>query len=196
MRATMTKRSYGDGGIEQRGENSFRLRYRIKQNLFSVTFHGTLKEAKTELRRLIRSVDTGEHVAPDKGTLGEWARRWIEAGAPGQKKRAVGDRAVERYDQLMRTHVLPALGNKKLQEIDAPDIDALYLGLEGKVAPRTARHVHSVLNACLGAAVRTKKIVVSPMQSVTKIPPDTEGDHGIALEEEQLHRLVRGFKGS
>src|SRR5262245_53735084 len=81
----MTKRSYGDGGIDQRGENSFRLRYRIGKRRFAVTFHGTLAEARTELRRLLRSGDTGEHVAPDKGTLAEWAKKWLEAGAPGQK---------------------------------------------------------------------------------------------------------------
>ena len=79
----MTKRSYGDGGIDQRGENSFRLRYRIGKHRYSVTFQGTLAEAKKELRALLRSGDTGEHVAPDKGTLAEWAREWIEVGAPG-----------------------------------------------------------------------------------------------------------------
>ena len=40
----MTKRSYGDGGIDQRGENSFRLRYRIGRERHSVTFQGTLAE--------------------------------------------------------------------------------------------------------------------------------------------------------
>jgi hypothetical protein len=55
----MTKRSYGDGGIDQRGENSFRLRYRIGKQRFSATFKGTLAEAKVELRRLLRSGDTG-----------------------------------------------------------------------------------------------------------------------------------------
>src|SRR5262245_60362695 len=190
------KRSYGDGGIDQRGENSFRLRYCVGKQRFAVAFRGTLAEARTELRRLLRNVDAGEHVAPDKGTLADWARRWIEAGAPGQKKRRVGDRAVERYDQLLRTHVLPMLGGHKLQEIDAANIDKLYLSLEGKISQRTARHVHSVFNACLGAAVRTKKIAVNPMHSVTKVPSPAESDHGIALDEEQLDKLVRGFKGS
>jgi hypothetical protein len=42
----MTKRSYGDGGIDQGGENSFRLRYRIGKQRYSVTLKGTLAEAK------------------------------------------------------------------------------------------------------------------------------------------------------
>ena len=31
----MTKRSYGDGGIDQRGKNSFRLRYRIGKQRYA-----------------------------------------------------------------------------------------------------------------------------------------------------------------
>jgi integrase len=192
----MAKRSHGDGGIDQRGENNFRLRYRIGIKRFSKTFHGTLSEAKKELRAILRSGDTGEHVAPNKGTFAEWAKQWLEAGAPGQKKRAAGARAVERYDQLLRTHVLPAFGKHKLQEIHATDIDKLYLDLDGKVSPRTARHVHSVLNACLGAAFRTRKIAINPMDSITKVPPHCESNHGIALDDDQLRKLVQAFKGS
>jgi hypothetical protein len=50
----MTKRAYGDGGIDQRGENSFRLRYRIGKQRHSVTFQGTLKEAKAQRTAEIR----------------------------------------------------------------------------------------------------------------------------------------------
>src|SRR4029077_12681392 len=127
--------------------------YRIGKKRYEKTFSGTRKEAKTELRRLLRSGDTGEHVAPDNATLAAWAKQWIEAGAPGRKRQAVGTRAIERYDQLLRTHVLPTLGDHKLQQIHSTDIDRLYIALEGRIAPRTARHVHSVFNACLGAAV-------------------------------------------
>ena len=70
----MTKRSYGDGGIDQRGENNFRLRYRIGKQRFAKTFHGTPAEARQELRRLLRSGDDGSHVAPDRGTLASWAQ--------------------------------------------------------------------------------------------------------------------------
>ena len=192
----MTKRTYGNGNIEARGKNSFRLRYRIDNRPYRANFRGTLKEARTELRRLLRSGDTGEHVAPDQVTLASWAKHWIEIGAPGRKKQKVGQRAIERYEQLLRTHVLPVLGERKLQKIDSTEIDKLYLSLEGKIAPRTARHVHSVLNACLGAAVRTKKLTINPMQSTEKVPFAGESDHGIALDDEQLGKLVQGFKGS
>jgi integrase len=190
------RRSHGDGTIDQRGENSFRIRYRVGKQRFTKTFRGTYAEAKKKLRDLINSVDTGKHVAPSKDTLAEWAKHWIEIGAPGRRRQANGARAVERYDQLLRTHVLPTLGDTKLQGLQPADIDKLYLALEGKMAPRTARHVHSVLNACLAAAVRTGKLAVNPTDRINKAPSPGESDHGIALDDEQLGKLIQGFAGS
>jgi hypothetical protein len=54
----MTKRrAHGDGGIDQRGENSYRLRYRLDGRRFSKSFSGTLSEARAELQS--RSLSTG-----------------------------------------------------------------------------------------------------------------------------------------
>ena len=145
----MTKRSYGDGGIHSRGNNSFRLSYYIDGRRYAKTFRGTRAEAIKELRRLLHSGDTGEHVAPDKATLAGWAQAWIDIGCPGRNRTAVGSRSIERYSEILRLHVLPTLGDYKLQEIHSTDIDRLYIGLEGKLHARTARQVHSVLNACL-----------------------------------------------
>jgi integrase len=43
------KRSRGDGGIDQRGENVFRLRYRVDGRRFAKTFHGTHVTIKIDL---------------------------------------------------------------------------------------------------------------------------------------------------
>jgi integrase len=188
------KRSYGDGGIDQRG-NSFRLRYRVKGRRFEKYFHGTLAEAKTELRRLLRSGDTGEHVAPTKDTLAGFAQAWLDAGAPGRKKERVGARSLERYTSILHHHVLPGLGNRRLQDIDASDIDRLYVALEGKLHLRSCRQVHSVFNALLSHAVRTRKLAINPMSAISTVPSPGEPNHGVALDDEQLRKLLTGFKG-
>jgi integrase len=193
----MTKRrDRGDGGIDERGPNNYRLRYRIKGQRFSVTFHGTLQEARKELRRLLRSGDTGEHVAPDKITLAAWIERWLSIGAPGRQQKRVGRRTLRRYTELLRTHVMPSIGTHPLQQLQATAIDALYARIEGKVSLRTARHVHDVFKSCLGTAERSGLLTVSPMARVMKVPSPGEADHGIALDPDQLRTLVEGFRGS
>jgi integrase len=81
------KRGHGDSGIDERGENVFRLRYRVNRKRFSKTFHGTMSEARKELRRLIRSGDTGEHIAPDKITGGMGQSVDCASGTPARRRR-------------------------------------------------------------------------------------------------------------
>lgn len=193
----MTKRrDRGDGGIDQRGENSWRLRYRIKGRRISQTFHGSLSDARKELRRLLKSGDDGTHVAPDKITLGQWVEQWIAVGAPGRRQRRVRRGTVERYAELLRGHVVPTLGKRPLQQVQPTEIDALYQSLEGKIAPWTAHHVHTIFGSCLATAVRKGLLAATPMARVEKIPSPGESNHGMVLDSEQLRTLVEGFKGS
>ena len=127
------KRSYGTGSIDPRGKDSWRLRYRLNGRSFSKTVRGSKKEAQKELRRLLHTGDTGEHVAPDKMTVREWIEHWISIGCPGNKRRKqVGARAIERYAELLRCHVVPALGERSLQQLDSSEIDKLYVRLGEK----------------------------------------------------------------
>ncbi|MGM4870682.1 hypothetical protein AB7645_05575 [Bradyrhizobium sp. 956_D2_N1_5] len=154
----------------------------------------------------------GNAVENSKLTVATWFDRWIGLGAPGRRREPVGQRTLERYEELLRVHVRPRLGDKVLQKLAASEIDDLYAGLEGLIAPRTARHVHSVFNASLGTALRTGLIAANPMDKVIRIPrPDAKpgvvnldddadddelDDHAEGLDEVELAALVVGFKPS
>jgi integrase len=156
----------------------------------------SLKDARTELRRLIRTGDAGEHVAPDKITLGAWIDQWVAAGAPGRRRKKVSQRTLERYEQLLRCHVAPTLGKRAIQQIRPDEIDALYTGLEGLLSPRTVHHVHTVLGACLSTAVRKGLLATSPIDRAEKVPSPGESNHGMTLDEDQLRAVVQGFRSS
>jgi integrase len=191
-----------DGAIDTRAENVHRLRYRLNGKRFTKTFRGSLTEARKELRRLIRSGDVGEHIAPDKVTLGEWVDRWfvllnrqqIEGDGP-RRRGLVSNRSIERYDNLLRGHVVPKLGSRPLQSIQASEIDDLYVDLERKLAPRTVAHLHSILGACLKAAVRKGLIANNPVARA-EAPQPGESNHGTVLDKDQMRALFEGFRGS
>lgn len=201
MSSTSKKRSYGDGSIDARGPDRWRLRYRIGRKRFSTTFRGTQKDARRELRRLLRTGDTGEHIAPDKITLAEWVDRWLglleRQQDDGERRRRglVNARTLERYAELLRCHVTPALGEKPLQQIQASEIDDLYIALEKKLAPRTVHYLHTIFGACLKSAVRKGLIAANPVARA-EAPSPGESDHGIALDQDQLRALLAGFKRS
>jgi hypothetical protein len=69
---------YGDGAIDQRGENSFRLRWRADGKRYTKTVCGSITDAKRELHKLLRSADTGTHVAPAKLTIADDVTTWLD----------------------------------------------------------------------------------------------------------------------
>ena len=182
-RRPKSKRSYCDGGIDCRSENVYRLRYRIgeKQDRkqYSKTFHGTLDEARKELRRLLRTGDTGEHVAPDKATVSEFVKaridQWESAGT-------ITARTADRYRQLLTNQITPYLGSKVLQKLRPLDIEEWHTTLrnagradgKGGIAPRTIGHAHRVLSSALSDAAENEIVVknVVKTKSAPKVPDE------------------------
>jgi integrase len=182
------KRGHGDGGIDRRGENSFRLRYRVRGERHTVTFHGSLSEARAELRRLLNTADTGTHVAPARTTLADWVTEWLEL-----RSRSVSTKTAEHYAALLNVHVLPVLGERPLQEIDVAEIDKLYGRLAEQLSPRSVRHVHVILKACLRAAVLKRRLFDNPAARADT-PKAKDSDVWKVLDADKLNALVQGFK--
>jgi integrase len=193
----MKRGRYGDGTLDERAPDVWRLRYRVAGRRVSQTFRGTKRDAQKELRRLIRTSDTGAAVLPSKITLAMWGETWIKMGAPGRRRQEVGRRSLERYRELLRHHVLPRLGDRPLQQLRATEIAGLYAELEGRLAKASVHQVHTVLGACLHAATvgDGKILAVSPMGDLLKKPAAGESDHGIALNPEQTRKLVASLQG-
>jgi integrase len=202
----MSRRDYGDGSLEERSPNRWRLRWRIGSNRYSKAFTGSKRAAQTELRRLLKSADDGEHIAPDKITLARWSKQWLallqrrdgneKPENQGRRRRGlVNGRTFERYDDILRLHLLPTLGSRPVQQITATEIDSLYMKLEQHLAPGTVRFIHAVLSACLDAAVRKKLLARNPAASAD--PPSASTDVvGQVLEPEELAALLAGFRHS
>lgn len=86
--------------------------------------------------------------------------------------------------------------------MQATEIDQLYNELdalldedgERAIAPMTLHHVHVTFNSCLSTAERKGLISTNPMRRVEQVPSGGESDHGLALDEADLAKLVTGFR--
>jgi integrase len=184
-------RARGEGTIDERGNDCWRLRYRVNGKRYTVAFRGTKTDARKKLRELLRAGDTGQHIEPNRITVGQWIEQWLSMGAPGQRQKALGGRALEKYSGLMRKYVVPVLGNRPLQKLEATEIDLLYSKL--KVRPSNARYTHIVLASCLATAKRKGLITSNPMTKVSTKPSIPEQKHGKVLDNEGLARLIKAF---
>jgi integrase len=178
---------YGGGSIDPSGEGSWRIRYRISGRRYAKIVQGSKTEAAKELRRLLASGDDGKHVAQAKLTLGQWIEDWLTL-----KARSLSGQTLDRYEDLLRKHVVPVLGSRRLQSIGAADIDKLYSGLP--LAAGTLGLLHRILKSCLRSAIKKKLLAYNPADDTEKLKAAND-EVGLILDEDQLALLVRGFVG-
>ncbi len=199
----MKRRGHGEGSIRERGRDVHELRYRVNGKRYEKTFHGPLAEARKELRRLLRSGDMGEHIQPSRMTINQWAERWLKLLAREVNKTSrrrsrglVTARTRERYKELLDSYVLPTLGERPVQQLTVDEIDELYMTLEQRLSVSTVRHVHVCFRACLSAAVRKRVLQRNPSDDADVPERDDDDDVGQALDQDELKRVVDGFRES
>ena len=194
------------GHIRERSPGSFELRYSLgtdpatgKRKIATATVRGSRKEAEKELRRLLRSLDTGEHVDPTRMTVREWLTTWLAT-----VREEVSPKTYERYSQIVNQSLAPALGNLPLVKLAPLHIQEAYNALAtggrhdgkpGPLSPQTRRHIHRVLHAALARAVEQQLITRNPAEAFRRRLPKVERPAMATLTTEEAARLFEAIRG-
>jgi hypothetical protein len=173
------------GHIRQRSPGSWEVRYDFgtdaatgKRRIATVTVRGDRKAAEKELRRLLRTVDDGSHVDPSHVTVRQWLETWL---ATVQSE--TSPKTAERYGEICRNFLMPALGNISLTRLAPAQIQTAYNawaiggrrdGKAGGLSPQTRRHMHRVLHTALARAVEQQLIARNPADVFKKRLPKVE----------------------
>ena len=96
-----------------------------KRRTATASVKGDRRAAEKELRRLLRTLDTGEHVDPTRMTLGAWLTQWHET-----KREEVSPKTDERYGEIVNNFLIPALGALPLAKL-APSITLIRRTVSG-----------------------------------------------------------------
>jgi integrase len=148
---------------------------------------GGLKEARTARADVLSRLARGERVAPSKVTLADFAAPWLKGQL--HLRETTGDR----YEELLRVHVLPLLGQRRLGAITEEDIAALIAAMtaEGR-ATGTITKTLGVLSRILRRAVRKGLIAANPVTRLERdeLPaPDQRREMRI-LDRGEIGKLV------
>jgi integrase len=193
------------GHIRERSPGAFELRYSLgtdaatgKRKIATATARGSRKDAEKELRRLLRLLDTGEHVDPNRITVREWLTTWLAT-----VRHEVAPKTWERYYELTQGFLVPALGGLQLTKLAPVHIQELLntLALSGRrdgkpggLSPRTRRHVHRVLTGALSRAVEHQLIARNPAAALSRRLPKVERKDMPTLSAEQSARLIAAIR--
>lgn len=139
------------------------------------SFAGTKREAQKECARLVAEMAGGSYLEPSKMTVSDLLTRWL-----GQMRSQVSPRTHERYSELVKKNIVPALGAIHLTKLRPAQISAAYTkALEsgrrdgkGGLAPTTVIYMHRLLKQALKQAVRWELLHRNPADAVD--PPQAE----------------------
>lgn len=153
------------GQIIKRGEKIWLVRIFLgrdangKRDYFNKTIHGTKTQAQKYLTAKLREKDLGVFIEPALTSLDEYLDKWLETVAKGR----VREKTYIGYEEILRLHIRPKLGAKRLCDIKAMDIQKTYSDMQAKgLSAQTVKHAHKVLTSSLKQAVKWNMLSQNP----------------------------------
>jgi integrase len=109
----------------------------------------TKSGCREKLRQAMSDADRGLVFDAGALTLGEYLDKWLAS-----IKDTVRQRTWERYEQLVRVHIKPALGWLKLKDLTRAHVKELYREkLDAGSSPRTVQYIHTTIHKALKDAM-------------------------------------------
>jgi integrase len=147
------------------------------------------KEALELLRRVQQEQQQGTLVEGPQQTLGQFLPDWLKT-----HKQSIRPRSYERYEAIIRLHLVPTLGKIKLQKLTPQQLDRLYAQkLEEGLHPTTVTAIHNMLHTALDKAMRLGLLARNVCELVS--PPRVVHKEMKPLTLEQIHALLAAAKG-
>ena len=192
-----TKKANGSGYIRKRADGRWEGVYCNGYNpktgkLIRKSVYGkTQKEVRQALSKIASEIDGGTYAEPSKMKVSQWLDEWLTNYAMNIKP---ATRSA--YEEHIRVHIKPVLGDFPLKQLSTRDIQQLYTGLlkERELSPKTVRNIHGVLHRTLEQAKLLGYIKVNPADAA--VPPRVEKKQVEAMDVDDIGKFLDAIKGS
>lgn len=156
--STRSRRTPGAGSLYETGGGLWRGAYVVEDPDTRRRVRRYVSgHTRAEAARRLRDAIAGSHrdaEAADSPTLEWWATRWLTGVELSDRRPAT----VRSYRQVIRQHVIPALGSWPLADLRPGDVDRWIAGLKERgLKPSTVALSRRILAACLTDAERDGK---------------------------------------
>jgi integrase len=121
----------------------------------------------------------------DDQTLSEYLDRWLNGAVKGSVKPST----YESYERMIRNHIKPTLGHRKLKNLAPDHVQYFYQSkLDAGLAAGTVRLMHGILHKALEQAVKWGIVPRNVCKATT--PPKPNPEEIRPLDAEQAKRLL------
>jgi len=154
-------RTHGEGTIVQRKDGRWQASLMVG-GVRRTAYALSRREAVAKLAELKRQATAG---LPDPGrrTVADLLDAWLKAAEPNLRPKTV-----EGYRHICAKHVVPALGNVRLSQLEPALVEAFVAKLQASGRRRTAQRVFAVLHRACSFAVRWRWLAENPMDRVQR----------------------------
>ena len=192
-----TKKANGSGTIRKRAdgrwEGKYTLGYEPKTGkLIRKSVYGkTQKEVRLALSKIVSEMDSGTYAEPSKMKVSQWLDEWLASYTMNIKP---ATRSA--YEEHIRVHIKPSLGDIPLKQLSNRDIQQLYTNLlkERELSPKTVRNIHGVLHRTLEQAKLLGYIRVNPADAA--VTPRVEKKQVETLDAEDIGKFLAAIRGT
>lgn len=192
-----TKKANGSGTIRKRADGRWEGKYTLGYDpktgkLIRKSVYGkTQKEVRLALSKIVSEMDSGTYAEPSKMKVSQWLDEWLASYTMNIKP---ATRSA--YEEHIRVHIKPSLGDIPLKQLSTSDIQQLYTNLlkERELSPKTVRNIHGVLHRTLEQAKLLGYIRVNPADAA--VTPRVEKKQVETLDAEDIGKFLAAIRGT
>jgi integrase len=191
----MARRGNGEGSIGKvKGRDLYVARYHVDlpdgTHKRRAIYGKTREEVRDKLAEVLGDAAKGMSYHDYNLKIGDYLDGWLADSV----RDTVRERTFERYEQLVRIHIKPALGRTKLRKLTPAHLRGLYRSkLDEGLSPRTVQYIHTTLHKALKQAM-LDGLVPRNVAGAVK-PPKPVAKEVRVLDEGEVRRFLDAARG-
>lgn len=191
----MARRMKGEGSIRQRKDGTFEVRISAmcdpatgKRKRISRYAH--TREEAMQLRSKLQLQYGLKAVAFTSYSVKEWMLHWLELYA----RPSIRHSTYVSYEGYVRNHIIPSLGEIKLDKLMPPILQCFYLYKiqQEHLSPKTVSNLHACLHRALQQAVKEQLIFHNPCDAVD-LPKHEKAEITVLTREQQTKLIEESY---
>jgi integrase len=190
---TGRRRGQGEGSIYRRSDGRWvavlDLGWRDGKRTRKYFYGRTRSQAARKLALALTQWQQGHEFANERLTVEQFLGSWLEA-----KQGTVRPGTWTRYEELVRLHVNPKLGKRRLARLKPDQLQQFYTELQSSRSPATLLKVHRMLHSAFQLAVRWDAMP----QNITELviaPPTRQRHEFDTFTIEQARSFLKAVRG-
>ncbi len=191
----MSKRGNGEGSVcrrpDGRWQGSITIGRDDRGRLIRKYFYGkTRKETSEKLNRAIEELRDNRFInKSDNPTVEQWCHEWLWS----YKRNSVKQKTFDQYETILRTHIIPDLGDIRLADLKTMHIQRIINKMhDSGLSHRTIEVMKIVMHAALKQAQRNKLVSENVCENV--VLPRKQPKHIRVLNEDEQTKLIAALK--